>query len=510
MNLERTPAWACWLVAALATAFVIAARAPGRGDLPDRERTGIEARDDGYWTAPLRRVAGVGRQDAFDEDLALSLALPENALGVLAWRAGVPAADARFAGSALALFASLAAALLFRRAVPALMLAALLLTPPIAAHFGSDLGEGTAFGLVSVFGFAIVRRRLALAAFVAGVGIFQKACGLPLGVGVLAAVLIGRGRIARLRSAALGAAAGVAVSVGLAVAMFGDAPIAFVLRPFLATRDTDAGSDVRTLLVRALVPGAFEVGSAFFVVAAAAFIALPHRRIRAPIVTALFAGSLFAAAFPDPWRMLPTWMLLPALLADSRAPDARSARDPSPMLASMFLLAQTLAGGAHLRIGDAAHRIGALVAIAAGALAFDRLRARWPASRAVAIACGAVLAAPLAFFHAATPSQGTSTARTQLAQRIAARLPADAHLIGHAFLSTRFRGTLYYPPFQAHWEPELSRPNAPATLFRVLVSGSTTPPPAGYAVSASEALGLVTYGRDAGPVRAVLETLTRR
>ena len=97
-----------------------------------------------------------------------------------------------------------------------------------------------------------------------------------------------------------------------------------------------------------------------------------------------------------------------------------------------------------------------------------------------------------------------------LAERVATRLPADAHLIGYSFFAAKFRGTLYYPPFQSLWERELDASDAPSTLYRVRAANSKAPPPKGYASVALESLGRVPYGRTLEPGEVVLETLRRR
>lgn len=496
------------LYALLVTGSLLAGLAPGRSDLPDRAFTGAEAPDDGYWTAPLRRLAGTGRQDAFDERLALSLALPENALGALAWRVGVPAADARFAGSVVALFACVLAALLLGGLVPAFILSLLLAAPPILGHLRADLGEGTAFGLVSLFGLAIVRGRFGLAAFVAGIGIFQKACGLPLGVGVLAAVLAGPGRAGKFGKAVAGTALGVGLSAAVAVFVFGDAPLAFVLRPFAATRDTGAGIDLKSFLLRAAFPGAYGVGTAFLWIAAAAWVALPHRRPPPALVAALLAGFAFSGAFPDPWRVLPTWMLLPALLARSR--DDRPRIEGVGRLASAWLVVQACVAAAP-RGPDHSPPPGILLGLAVVFVGLDLWRARAPAHRWTALPLAIVLGiTSVVWLPPTIVTNSHDVDRLRLAERVAVRLPADAHLIGYSFFAAKFRGTLYYPPFQALWEPELEAPDAPTTLYRVRAADSKAPPPSGYASTATESLGRVPYGRRVDPGPVVLETLRRR
>ena len=493
------------LFALLVTVSLVAGLAPGRSDLPNRALAGTEAADDGYWTAPLRRVAGTGRQDAFDERLALSLALPENALGALAWRLGVPAADARFAGSVVALFASLLAALLLGGLVPAFFLALLLATPPILGHLRTDLGEGTAFGLVSLFGLAIVRGRVGLAAFLAGVGIFQKACGLPLGVGVLAAVLAGPGRATKFGKAALGTVIGVGLATAVAMLVFGDDPVAFVVRPFTATRDTGAGIDGKSFLLRAAFPGAYDVGYAFLWIAAAAWVALPHRIPPPALVAALLAGFAFSGAFPDPWRALPTWMLLPSLLARPR--DEAPRIEGAGRLLSACLVAQAVVGAA------AWHAPGprTLLALAVVFLGLDLWRARAPASRWTALPLAIALGvASVVLLPPTRITTAHDVAHLGLAERVATRLPADAHLIGYSFFAAKFRGTLYYPPFQSLWERELDASDAPSTLYRVRAANSKAPPPKGYASVALESLGRVPYGRTLEPGEVVLETLRRR
>jgi len=497
------------LAAALATALATLVLRPGRSDLPSSGLTGIEAADDGYWTAPLRDVAGSTRQDAYDERLALSLALPENAAGALAHRLGVSAGDARFAGSILALLATLCVAALYRRVLPLLLTLGLLLLPPMLAHVRSDLGEGTAFGLVALFGYAIVRGHLGLAAFVAGLGIFQKACGWPLGVGVLAAVLEGPNRWRRLLRAAVFATAGVGAAALVATVVFGDAPLDFALRPFVATRETGAaaGPDVRSWLLRAAFPTAYGVGAWFLPVTLAAWILVPGRRVRAPILAALLAGCGFSGVFPDPWRVLPTFLLLPALFAEPVS--ARSARpDVAVRLASAWLL--VLSAVAVVGTRDAGPR--ALALTAALAIVVDAARARRPADhRTRSLLASAVAAVALFVVGPRLPDVlDPGSARLEFARTVAARVPADAHVIGYCVLAPHVHGTLYYPPFVAHWQAELARPGAPRTIYRVRSQGATMPPPAGFVIEATEPLGTPLYAHDAPDRSVVLDHLVRR
>ncbi len=521
MTPERRRLLLTLIAAVLATAGILAYLAPGRSDLPSREVTGMEAPDDGYWTSPLRRLAGQGDQDEFDENLALSLALPENALGALAWELGVPAKDARFAGSALALFATIASALWLGGPVAIALLLALLLAAPILGHFRSDLGEGTAFGIVSLFGLAIARKRIRLAAFLAAIGLFQKACGWPLGVGVLAAVLIGSGRAGRWKDAAIGTAAGVALCAALAALVFGDDPIAFVVRPFVATGQAGAGIDVKSFLVRAAFPCAFDVGPRLFLAAALIWVLLPTHRVRTPLVVAFLAGSAFAALFPDPWRVLPFWCLVPALLGAPGIDDPGIETRVARRMLSLYAIAQILAAWlayftAALTSGEISLPPRVLVWVGLAAIALDigfagMARTRFTTmGRWLRIALVANLGLlPISTTRIEVLRNG-GVERSDFAARVAAHLPEDAHLIAHSFLAASFRGTLYYPPFQPLWERELDGPDAPVTIYRLRSETSTSSPPSAYAVESALPMGSVRYGRHPDPRPVVLETLRRK
>ena len=255
------------LAAAVAVAFPAAlfvGAEPGRHDLPSRARTGLEAPDDGYWTAPARRLAGAGTTDRFDHDLALALAGPQNAVAAAATAVGVPHRDARFLGSALgaAVLAGLAVLGLAGRARGAgAVLLAVLWTPPVLGHLVADLGEGTALALTALWAVAALRGRFGLAAFVAAVGLSQKACGLALGVGTLVGVLAEPGRRGpRVLAAGVGALLGVVATAAGAALVFGDDPLQFVLRPWRATGETGAGASGLAVLVQAAFVGHHGVG----------------------------------------------------------------------------------------------------------------------------------------------------------------------------------------------------------------------------------------------------------
>lgn len=519
-----TPTWVVLLVAGLATTGLVAFLRPGGSDLPDRGATAMEAPDDGYWTSPLRRAAGTGRQDAFDEGLALSLALPENAVGRLALSVGLPADDARFAGSALALFAMIACALRAGGRAT-LALAALLLSTPILGHTRSDLGEGTAFGLVACFGLALSRDRLALAAFCAGVGLFQKACGWPLGLGAVVAALSSAARPRRLLAVAGGASAGIVVCIAIAVLGFGDDPVAFLMRPFVATRATSPGIDAVSFVLRAAMPLSFDVGPRL-VLGAVAGVALVRARAASPaLVVAFLAGHAFCALFPDPWRTLPVWCLLPSLVAgrrDGAPPERPPERPPASLgarLASrcldLYLLLQVCAVGAVVGLGASASTLAARAATVALALVCDATLAwlrrwrprveawtRWTTTSAIAGVALVASAPALASLGDGGDERGA------FAHRVAQALPGDAHLVAYSFVATSFHGTLYYPPFTALWEDELVA--GPTTLYRLRSATATAAPPKGYAVETTRPMGAVRYGRSPDPSDVVLDTLRRR
>ena len=499
------------LVGVLVAAALAVGLAPWAHDLPSRDATGLEAPDDGYWTAPTRRLAGAGEQDDYDHDLALSLALPQNALAAAAVALGVPYGGARLAGSLLgaAVLAAVAALWLRgRRHLAGFALLVTLATPPVLGHVLSDLGEGTALGLCALWATAALGRRWTFAGAIAALALSQKASGLALGLGTLVGVLADpTGRATALRRAAVGVAAGLSCAVGLAVVVFGDAPFAFLLRPWTATHDTGAGSHGWGWLVQAAFPGAHGVGASWAPAALAVAIVAalaPARRPSPAVLAATVAAFLFAGAFPDPWRVLPALPLLVATLVD----DPHADRDASTALRALpLVLALAQVVGA-LAAAVATAKAVALVAATVAAVVAVRGAGRWlvarPRVRAV------VLALPLAWAVGASGHlfRAPATARRALADEVASRLPADASLVGYSFLSSAFRGRLYYPPFDTLWADELAR-RAPTTLYRLRVPAGDVPPPgpAGYRVVRTDDLGARLYNRELRARPLVLDTL---
>lgn len=524
------------LAAAVGLAFagaVAVAFTPGETDPWRRALTGVEAPDEGYWSAPLRRLARAGDQDDYDHDLALSMALPQNALGALAHALGAPYERARFVGPLLsaALLAAAALAWLARRTLPerivgvALLVA--LLSPPVLGHLRSDLGEATALGLAALWGLAVLRGRLGLAGVVAGLAITQKTLGASLGVGLLGAVVAAHAPRAAFARALLGGAVGLLVAAATAALVFGDAPLAFLARPFVATDDTGAGARGLGLLVQAGFVGHHGVGVALlpFYGAATLLLALVgSRRVAVGPTLAAAAGLAFSGAFPDPWRVVPT---LP-LLALALAPPPREDRRTLPAWTLLLLLLPQAVGAALSAFG----RFGALALGLFTLAAAIPLRwmgqGTWMGRRGAAPPDGRpgagrvewrpAAAAVLALVGAAGSVAGSMAAATgsrdrlDAAAQVASLLPPGAHLVGYSLLSTRFAGTLWYPPFAPLWADELAR-KAPDPLYRLRVPAADEagPPPAptGYAVVDAVLLGLHPYNREEHARPLLLETLRR-
>ena len=506
--------WAPALAGLLLVGLVVLTVRPGAHDLPSGARTGMASPDDGYWSAPLRRLAGAGGQDTYDDRLALSLALPQNALGAAAHALGVPYEAARFA--AVLLGAAIVGASILRLRQGGAFLLPFLATAPVFAHLGSDLGEGPAFAISTAFAVAALRRRWVLAGLLAGLGLSQKACGLFLGVGLLVGVLAeGAGRVPRLARAALGVAIGVLASVAVAVCVFGDEALPFLLRPWQATQETGAGIPSLSRLVSMAYPAHHGVGASFalpFLV-----VALLARRLgpRPPaIVAAAAAGLLFAGAFPDPWRILPVLPLFAFALHREPSSKGETQAAPGPWAFLLLALAAPQAVGALLAwIG---WRPGAIVltALSLGTIAAlatpAAQRARW----IPLLAAGAWMAALVV---GATDIARTLAARTtqrlEFSAEISRRLPPDAHLVGYSFLAARFRGTLWYPPFESLWTPELES-SGPTTLYRLRTlhdnDPAVVPVPSGYDLLSSDTLGKHLYSGDDVLRPLVLDTLHRR
>jgi hypothetical protein len=507
---------------AAAVAFTLE---PGSHDLLRRSATGLEAPDDGYWSSPVRRLARAGDQDAYDHDLAVALALPQNALAAAAVAVGLPYPAARFSGSLLAaavLAGCVVAGLAGRARAAGLVGLAFLLTPPVVGHLASDLGEGTALGLSALWAVAALGRRFTFAGLVAAVALSQKALGLSLGVGTLVGALASADRRRDLPRAALGVAAGLASAVVVAVVVFRDAPLAFVLRPYVATDETQSGTKGLAVLVQAVFLGHHGVGRWLvpgFAAAAIVGAFAGPRRPSVAVIAATVAGYAFAGSFPDPWRVLPTLPLLAATFVDTAPARARGTRGPSAganaardgtspwAVAPAVLAAPHAVGGLVAWFGPST----ALVlggATAAVLVTLFLLRRRLGARPAAAFALAGVGAALAAVLTARTVALRTDV-RLALARDVAARVPADAPLIGYSFLASAWPGTLYYPPFQSLWEDELAR-RRPPVLHRLRVAakdGSVPPGPAGYVVSASVPLGDRFYNRDEVPRPLLLETL---
>lgn len=518
------------LAAAVGLAFagaVAVAFTPGETDPWRRALTGVEAPDEGYWSAPLRRLARAGDQDDYDHDLALSMALPQNALGALAHALGAPYERARFVGPLLsaALLAAAALAWLARRTLPerivgvALLVA--LLSPPVLGHLRSDLGEATALGLAALWGLAVLRGRLGLAGVVAGLAITQKTLGASLAVGLLGAVLAAASPGRALTRALLGGTLGLVVAAATAALVFGDGPLAFLARPFVATRDTGAGARGLGLLVQAAFVGHHGVGVAllpFYGAATLLLALLGSRRVALGPTLAAAAGLAFAGAFPDPWRIVPTLPIFALALAPPPASDRRTL----PAWTLLLLLLPQAVGAALATLGRSSALVLSLATAAAALPLLWMLRgdpsppdarpgARRALGRAAAaavVALGAVSGSVAGALAAATGSRE----RLDVAAQVASLLPSDAHLVGYSLLSAHFPGTLWYPPFAPLWADELAR-KAPDPLYRLRVPAADEagppPAPAGYVVGDAVLLGLHPYNREERARPLLLETLRR-
>lgn len=511
------------LVGLAFAATVVFALEPGEHDLLRRAATGLEAPDDGYWSSPVRRLAGAGDQDAYDHDLAVALALPQNALAAVAVAVGVPYPAARFAGSLLAaavLAGCVAAGLAGRARAAGFVLLAFFLTPPVVGHLASDLGEGTALALAALWALAALGRRWFLAGLLAAVALSQKALGLSLGIGTLVGALASADRRRDLPRAALGVAAGLASAVVVAVLVFRDAPLAFVLRPYVATDETQSGTKGLAVLVQAVFLGHHGVGrwlAPGFVAALLVGTFAGPRRPSVAVVAATVAGYAFAGSFPDPWRVLPTLPLLAATFVDTVPGRAKGPRGPAARApasgASAWAAAPALLAAPHA-VGGLVAWFGPSTALVLGGataavlVALFLLRRRLGARPAAALALAGVGAALAAVLSARTVALRTEV-RLALARDVAARVPADAPLVGYSFLASAWSGTLYYPPFVALWEAEVAR-RRPPVLYRLRVpakDGPVPPGPAGYEVTSSVPLGDRFYNRDEFPRPLLLETL---
>jgi len=496
---------------------LVAAFAPGAHDLWSRAATGLEAPDDGYWSAPTRRLAGAGDQDAYDHDLAVALALPQNALAATAVALGVPYPHARFAGSLLAaavLAGLVGLAVSGRARVAGGVGLAFLATPPVLGHLVSDLGEGTALGFTALWAVAALGRRWFLAGLLAAVALSQKASGLALGLGTLVGVLGSAQRRVDLPRAALGVAAGLASAVAIAVFVFQDAPLAFLTRPYLATADTQSGTKGVAVVVQAAFLGHHGVGRwllpGFGAALVAAVFAGP-RRPSVAVVAATAAACLFAGAFPDPWRVLPALPLLAATLVDTAPPPGTGTRGPARAtrgsVAPALLALPQAVGGAAAWVGPSSALVllGLCAAAAAMLVVLRRYgpRPRW----ALAIT---VIATATGLASSGWVVSRRTDERRDLAREVASRVPREAPLIGYSFLASAYRGTLYYPPFHLLWAREVAARPPPALYrLRVLTSEEEAPPPgpAGYAVVERVALGDRLYNREEFRRPLVLETL---
>lgn len=484
---------------------------PGRFDLPPIRVAGTAAIDETYWSAPVRDLMGAGRMEPYDQGLALSLALPQNAVGAAAGSLGAPVDVARVSGSLLAAFALAAMAVLFggwRGAA----LAVLLANPVVWGHLASDLGEGPAFAIVVGWLFAASRGAWGLAAFLAGLGVFQKGCGLFLGVGCLAAVVVARDRLARLARCALGVALGVGTCVLVAWAVFGDSPLAFLARPWTTTADVRPvpGASVSAWLghlVQTAFAGYHGAGPALAVILIAAFAASRASQPGASALAALVAGFAYYAAFPDPQRLVPLvpLLVLPAFPTSCAVPDRVAGRGAWVLT---LLLAPQVAAATVGFVGlDApawALLAATVVLLAVGWAWRERPLSRQDSGLPLAVSLAAMLV--LAVFEPGIRTEDLH----RLADSVAARVPRDAGLVASPVLGLRHRGTLWYRDFEPLWRDDLARAK-PSRLFRVRGVAPDAPPrppdpPEGFVPAANPILlGRFPYSWDSRPVDVLLE-----
>jgi hypothetical protein len=495
---------------------------PGRYDVPALRIAGTAPIDETYWSSPVRERMGAGRLEPYDHGLALSLALPQNALGALAAAVGASVDVARHAGSIAAVFALAALAVLLG-GLRGVALASLLLAPFAFGHLATDLAEGPALALVVGWLWAADRGRWAIAAAVAGVGVFQKGCGLFLGVGCIAAVLsAGNAWPRRLLACALGAAAGVAACVLAAVLLFHDDPLAFLVRPWTTTAEVRSPAAAVSGLLGHLVQAAFAAhhgaARALVVLLVAALFLAPRARVAVAALAALAAGWAFLALFPDPQRLLPLVPLLVLPAFPARGERAAPVRTRGGLLLAAVLAPQAAAALVALFASraPAVALAGAAVVMYALAWRFGGVGspARWglvlgivSLGSAVHVFSTAGLTDPL-LARAVGGLRGT--ALRGLADEVAARVPPDAGLVASPVLGLRHRGTLWYVDFRERWRDDLARAR-PSRLFRVRSTSPGAPlgpaaPPPGYAPSGPPALlGTFPYAWDSHPVDVWLE-----
>ncbi len=469
-------------LALLAGALYAAALAvffpPGRYDVLPILVSGTAPIDETYWSAPLRDRMGEGRLEPYDQGLALSLALPQNAIGAAAAAVGAPYDVARNVGSWLAAFVLAALAVLWG-GWRGIALGVLLLNPMVWGHLASDLGEGPALAIVAGWLFAACRGRWALAGALAGLGIFQKGCGLFLGVGCLGAVVAaGDDRLRRLTRCGIGALAGIAASALLAWGLFGDDPLAFLVRPWTATADVRpvpgaSASNWLGHLLQAAFAGYHGAGPMLWILLLTSVAVAPRSRPTLPALVALLAGLGMYALFPDPQRLVPLvpLLVLPAFPARGEAFEGRPTRAGGCL--AVLLLPQA-AGSTVGFFASGAHAWVLLVAtlvLAVGMAAADWRRRPTP-RLALLLAVGAAF---LLLYAAALDSRVRSRDLHRLADEVAARVPPDAALISSPVLGLRHRGTLWYRDFEFVWSNDLARAR-PARVFRLRGVDPSKPP----------------------------------
>ena len=505
------------LLGAVAVAALVVVFPPGAHDALPIRLAGTAAIDATYWSAPASRLAGAGGLEPYDHGLALSLALPQNALGVLAHALGAPIEVARAAGSLVAAFALGALAVLFggRRG---LALGVLLANPFVLGHLATDLAEPLALAVVAAWCLAVARGRLLAAAVLAGLGVFQKGCGLFLGVGCLAAVVCGGpGAGRRLARTAAGAAIGVAAAVLLAVGLFHDDALDFVLRPWRATADVRpvaaaaSGRAALDRLVQLLFAGYHGAGPRLALPLAAAALLAPRSRPGAPATAALLAGLVFYGLFPDPQRLLP---LVPLLLLPALEPE-----ESGPPRGGLLFAAVLSTQAASAIVGAVGVRASAVaLAVASVAVLVPLLAGgRRGSGRGAGLAATVLLAASAVVGPLALRGEPRlyATDLVDLSRIVARRVPAGGDLVAYAAVGHVFRGTIWYQDFEDQWTRQLDAAR-PRRLWRLRAEPlgaeprPAPPGPAGYApVGVPARLGVWPYHYDSSPVEVVLDELSR-
>ena len=500
----------------LAVAGLCLAFPPGRFDAAAGDVTQTMGHDEGYWSAPARETWGETRFDAYDRARALALALPENALAVAANALGASPAVARQAGSIAAAF-SIGALAAAGSWLGALAVLAFLATPIVFGPLRCDLGEGTAIGIVALWAVAASRGRWAIAGFLAGIGLHQKGCGLFVAVGCLAGTCLGgpgRGarvlRAAAFSRAAMGGAAGVALCVAIATAVFHDAPLAFLLRPWRATGDFWKAPSLLSTAVQSAFPG-FALGGQYACLpfAAAALVAA-RRRVSPGWAAACLAGLLYRGYFAANWRLGP---VLPLLLLPALAPRREDGSlDLWGALVSAVAAVQATsaaAAWAGLEPGAGGLAVAGVVAVGLVHVAVKRLP-RATALAAAALAAAGALVGP---WRAAADPELRSTRMHDLAALVASKVDEGEPLVGQPVLSLAHRGLFFLAPFERFWRGELDASTAPRVHRVRVIATPGEPPtyaaPAGRRLATTVPLGTWPYAPESTPRDLVLDVWER-